>query len=264
MLVRTPAIVLASSPYRETSQLATLLTRDLGRVRVLAKGIRNRRWGEVGALDLLTYGTVTVYVGRGDLHLLGETAPFRQWARLREDLDRIYGAFWWIELARRMGPDRVPDAPWFRLVCHGAHVLDQCGQIRPVLDWLALRALALHGVLPRLDGCAACGAPLERIATPRFDQVSGGVVCERCPTRRPAVPLSHGTVAAAHYLVACDAPPDRLVLDEDQRRELGRMLANATAHVLERPMRLERLLIDGVPRPRAREGAVAGDRSGDG
>lgn len=246
-MIRTPALVLRADPFGETSMIATLLTRDMGRVRVMAKGIRRRRPGEACGLDLLTYGHYGIYPRRrGELHLLGDVQPFQQWAQLRERLETLYAAFFWIELGRWLGGDEHPDPPLFRLFVHGAAALDGCQRTRPLLDWLVVRVLALTGAFPRLDACAGCKRPTRGIDQPSFSLRAGGLVCPGC---RPAgaSPLGHGALAVIGHLLDCERAPRTLELDPPQQRELGGLWQQSLLGVLRRPLRLMPLLTRGLP-----------------
>lgn len=254
MIVKTPSLVLRRLPFSESSQIATLLTRDLGRVQVLAKGIRRKKPAEQGSLDLLTVGQSVIYYkqakGPGALHLLSENAAFQQWYHLRRDLDKIHAGYYLAELAMRLLPPEAPDAQLFRLFCRGLVEVSRARTIRPVLDSLILRALVLTGELPALDRCAGCGAPARQLPRLRFDGAAGGLLCARCPAVRQPVELSHGTLALLGHLLADGATPERVTPAPDQAREIGRLFAQLTRQLFERPMRMERLLIGGMgPRP---------------
>ena len=52
---RTSGVVLRCTDYSESSQVAAILTPDLGQIHALAKGTRRPRKDGRGALDLLTH-----------------------------------------------------------------------------------------------------------------------------------------------------------------------------------------------------------------
>ena len=49
--VTTPAVILKTGDYSETSRLATAFTRDLGKVRLIAKGARRRKSPFAGLVE---------------------------------------------------------------------------------------------------------------------------------------------------------------------------------------------------------------------
>ena len=61
-VVSTPAVLLRSFNYSETSRVLRLYTKDLGLVSVMAKGVRRRGARGHGALDTFSRGELTAYV----------------------------------------------------------------------------------------------------------------------------------------------------------------------------------------------------------
>src|SRR2546430_2452928 len=75
---KATALVLRTTDWSETSRIATLWTREFGKVRVLAKGGRRLKSAFENALDLLTLCSIVLLrKSSGGLHLLTE-APVGQ------------------------------------------------------------------------------------------------------------------------------------------------------------------------------------------
>ena len=84
---KTLAIVVKTSDWSETSRIATLWTRELGRVRVLAKGGRRLKSSFESALDLLTVCSIVLLrKSAGSLDLLTEAQVVERFPRLRTNL----------------------------------------------------------------------------------------------------------------------------------------------------------------------------------
>ena len=88
-------LVLKVTPYRETSALVTLFTRQLGRLVCVAKGYRGRSGRAV--IAPFTIASVSL-VGRGDLKTLSNFDPIDQVAL---DGDRLPAGFYVLELVTR-------------------------------------------------------------------------------------------------------------------------------------------------------------------
>src|SRR3989441_8071567 len=103
------ALVLRTSDWSETSRIATLWTREFGRVRVLAKGGRRLRSAFESALDLLTVcDIVFLRKSTGSLDLLTEARVAQRFPRLRSDLAALYGAYYVAELLADWTEDYDP------------------------------------------------------------------------------------------------------------------------------------------------------------
>ena len=71
MIIRTEAIVLRTMKYRETSRIATLYTKERGKVSVIAKGARDGKSRMGGALQPMNHVVALVYMKESrDLQLL--------------------------------------------------------------------------------------------------------------------------------------------------------------------------------------------------
>ncbi len=76
---KATAIVLRTTDWSETSRIATLWTRELGKVRALAKGGRRLRSAFENSLDLLTVCSIVLLrKSSGSLDLLTEAQVVRR------------------------------------------------------------------------------------------------------------------------------------------------------------------------------------------
>jgi DNA repair protein RecO (recombination protein O) len=96
---KAQAIVLRTTDWSESSRIATLWTRELGKVRALAKGGRRLKSSFDTALDLLTVcGIVLIRKSSGSLDLLTEAQVIQRFGRLRNDLGALYAGYYVAEL----------------------------------------------------------------------------------------------------------------------------------------------------------------------
>src|SRR5215472_4176011 len=93
------ALVLRTTDWSETSRIATLWTREFGKVRALAKGGRRLKSNFENALDLLTLCSIVfLRKSSGGLDLLTEAQVIQRFGRLRTDLAALYAAYYIAEL----------------------------------------------------------------------------------------------------------------------------------------------------------------------
>src|SRR5438270_2923486 len=106
---KATAIVLRTTDWSESSRIATLWTREFGKVRVLAKGGRRLRSNFENALDLLTHCSIVILrKSSGSLDLLTEAQVVRRFPRLRADLPALYAAYYIAELLADWTEDYDP------------------------------------------------------------------------------------------------------------------------------------------------------------
>jgi DNA repair protein RecO (recombination protein O) len=186
---RTLALVLRTTEVFETSLVATLLTRELGKVSALAKGARRLKSAFQGGLDLLGVSDIVLFPKASDaLDLLAEAAPVERFASLRRDLAALYAGYYIAELLTDLTDFHDPHPKLFdaaRITLR--HLGD--AELRPLrvmrFELACLRAL---GVLPALDRCAHCGAGVEAIGGGvAFGLALGGLLCATCRAGQPHV-----------------------------------------------------------------------------
>src|ERR1700680_3387842 len=96
---KAQALVLRTTDWSETSRIATLWTRESGKVRVLAKGGRRLRSNFEVALDLLSVCSIVLLRKTpGGLDLLTEARVDERFPALRSDLPALYAGYYIAEL----------------------------------------------------------------------------------------------------------------------------------------------------------------------
>ena len=190
------ALVLRTTDWSETSRIATVWTREFGKVRVLAKGGR-RLWSNFdSALDLLTLCSIVfLRKSSGSLDLLTEAQVVQRFPRLSTDLPALYAAYYVAELLSDWTEDYDPHPRLFDEALETLRALGTPGVATgPRLARFELVLLQELGYSPVLEACAVCGKP-DGIpgAGPglAFSAAAGGVLCAACqPRQRDRRPLS--------------------------------------------------------------------------
>jgi DNA repair protein RecO (recombination protein O) len=189
---KAQAIVLRTTDWSETSRIATLWTRELGKVRALAKGGRRLRSSFDSALDLLTVcDIVLIRKSSGSLDLLTEAQVVQRFGRLRDDLTALYAGYYIAELLADWTQELDPHPALY------AEVLATLGELGTPGCTTALRImrfemafLAELGYRPVLDRCAHCQRELLGAGL-AFSPLAGGVICLTCQRElRDHKPLS--------------------------------------------------------------------------
>src|ERR687888_888686 len=92
---KAQALVLRTTDWSETSRIATLWTRELGKVHALAKGGRRLKSSFESALDLLTVCSIVLLrKSSGGLDLLTEARVVERFGHLRADLPALYAGYY--------------------------------------------------------------------------------------------------------------------------------------------------------------------------
>jgi DNA repair protein RecO (recombination protein O) len=239
--MRTLALVLRTVDVFETSLVATLFTRELGKVAVLAKGARRLKSPLQGGLDLLGVSDIVLIPKASEaLDLLVEAAPLERFASLRRDLAALYAGYYIAELLNDVTDVHDPHQKLF----DGARItLRHLGdaELRPLrvlrFELACLREL---GLAPSLDACAQCGLDVrpgsEGVS---FGLASGGVLCVACRPGQPhVVTLSAENLEAIRLLASPGASWRTLDVRHSRFAPVRDTVGALMSHVLGRCSRL--------------------------
>lgn len=231
---RDEAIVLRTQKLGEADRIVTLLTRQHGRVRAVARGVR-KTTSRIGArLEPFSHVDVQLYEGRSLDSVNQVETIAAHGAVLAADYPRWTAGTAMLETAERLTPEeREPSVQQFALLVSGLRSLVASEHDASlILDAYLLRSLAVAGWSPSFDDCARCGAEGPHRS---FSVASGGIVCQQC---RP--PGSASASAATVTLLGSLLSGDWAVADATEpreRREASGMVAAFLQWHLERGLR---------------------------
>ena len=249
-LYKTEAIVLRGLDLGEADRVLTVLTPHLGKLRVIAKGVRRPRSRIGGGLEPLGRVDLVLAIGR-TFDVVTQSQLLDPHLGLRADLHATAAAWYLAELADRFCEERAESAAAFELLNEGLAALDAAPTI-PARDAIA-RGFELHlleamGYRPELGSCIECGAEVEP-GRNVYAAVAGGVVGPECDhASLTAAAISTAALKAMRHF-------QRVRLDEAGRvamtrpvgREVERHLHATVSAVLERELRT-RDFLDEVSR----------------
>ncbi|MDQ2075389.1 DNA repair protein RecO [Marinimicrobium sp. ABcell2] len=165
-----PAYVLHTRPYRDTSMLVELLTRDQGRVAVVAKGVRAAKSRRRALLNPFT-GLLASYQGRGGLKLLTSIEP--DGASFALHGAALYCGFYMNELLLRVLAETDAYPFLFQNYQATLMALSREAPLEPLLRRFELSVLEELGYGINLTTDATHGTPLIADAHYQFDSEHG-------------------------------------------------------------------------------------------
>lgn len=232
MLTTTPAIILSTLRYSESSKIVRLATREHGVQSAIAKGALRPKSRFGASLQLLSEGTAHIIIlQRRELQLLTAFDVGRVHLGLAADLARYATAMAMAEVMLRFAPPD-PDPRVFDFLVSALGVLEQATPDE--IDALGLRLLWLLvsalGFAPALEACARDGNPVRETGELAFSTHEGGALCAVCATRFTASRLPE---EARYDLSALLNPGSPLPsLDASHAAAHRRLLARFITHHL--------------------------------
>ncbi len=238
------ALVLRTTDWSESSRIATLWTREFGKVRALAKGGRRLKSNFENALDLLTVCSIVfLRKSSGGLDLLTEAQVLQRFPRLRTDLAALYAAYYVAELLADWTQEYDPHPLLFDEALDTLRTLgvndegsqpSECGPRIARFEMVLLREL---GYSPVLDHCAGCGGSIAETEL-SFSPAANGVLCRACRSgQRDSQPLSPRSWRTLRDL-ADPGEAWRRPWGPEVRAEVRQMLGQYVTYLLGRRPRL--------------------------
>jgi len=219
-LVADRCICLRKTEFSETSQILTLLSREHGILRAMAKGAHRKTKAGAsrfdGGIDLLDTGQAVFSSDDSrELQLLTDWKLEEGHLNLRHNLRPLFLAIYAAELISLLFEEHDPHPEVFDLL---EQILSELATPRLEESFLAFQLDILRhaGFMPEFNVCVSCGTPIAEKNSVFFAPSRGGVVCRNC---QPAF-------------------PDRLTLDVRLLRLLQMIQAPSIAGI---PRRLPKL-----------------------
>src|ERR1019366_3384591 len=127
MIVKTDAIILRGRKQGDTSKLATLYTRDFGKIDVIAKGAREQKSKFGGALEMFARSTVVLYKNHkpDTLSLLSNAETIEPNHGILRSLERMETATAIVELILRAMHDEEAHDELFDLLASTMQAIAQ-------------------------------------------------------------------------------------------------------------------------------------------
>ncbi|HEX5057685.1 MAG TPA: DNA repair protein RecO [Gammaproteobacteria bacterium] len=180
-----PAYVLHQRAYRNTSALLEVLTRDHGRVGVIAKGVKAKSGAAYRGLLQPFARLLLSYSGRQDLHTLISAEAADDHARLSGQ--PLFSAFYLNELLMRLLHRGDAHERLFHDYDEALASLKRAEECEPVLRRFEMALLQELGYGLQLETEALSGNPIENGRLYYYDPQRGPVPARVADSRLPTI-----------------------------------------------------------------------------
>ena len=237
-IYRTHAVVLRRRDYGDADRILTVVTPALGKLTLIAKGVRKTSSRKAGHLELLTHTSLIIAKAR-TWDIVTEASTVESFRNVREDLDSISRASFLCELVDNFVESEDENQPLWELLLLALRELDS-GQCDPqgLLCWFELHLLGVSGFQPQLFHCLNCGEEIEPVVN-AFSLSEGGIFCPRCAEgRSDTEPIEADVLKVLRYLQSHDWPDvRRIAIRPHIVRRVDNLLYRYLLTILERQLR---------------------------
>jgi DNA repair protein RecO len=228
------AIILKKQSYKEGDEIITIFTKEAGKIRCLAKGIKK----PLSKLQqrLQTLFLVNVTLAGGDMPKIIHVEPLKVFSKMRENLTASKTAFYALELVLKFTADEQKNEALFDLLEQFLEFLNSESS-----DEAVNMALAKF----KIEVLSASGLEISQVAAKSpddktfFSPGKGGFSNQRFSD---ALPVSAGCYADFLFLNQCGFKDLKTVRDYNQINELQSLLSLFIEYQLERKIKSEKYL----------------------
>lgn len=187
-------IVLKTHALGEKDKILVLLTREQGKLRVVAKGAR-RPGGRFAALEPLVEVQAAVHPGKS-LHTLTQASIVTSHRVVREQLERLAYGLFMAELVDLFTVDADVRPASYDLL---SQALTRLEEDKPdtVLAYFATQLLRQMGLLPAWGACSCCQSAENQLVALNLPE--GGLVCVDCARTMGGLPIDSATILLLQY-----------------------------------------------------------------
>jgi DNA repair protein RecO (recombination protein O) len=230
----TEAVVIRKMNLGEADRLLTLYTSSLGKLRVVAKGVRRPRSKLGGNVELLTCSRLMLARGR-NLDIITQSQAIDSFMAMKTDLQRTSWGLYVAELVDRFTPERQASRALFELLLKTLNRLAGDGAGEMALRYFELHLLELAGYRPQLSRCPGCDTELPLSCRLFFSPVAGGLLCMKCRAGEPeVVSLSADAIRMLCRLQDSDGEDVlKTGLSQALNAEIGGVLQEYISYILE-------------------------------
>ena len=153
--LRTEVVVLRHSDWGEADRLLVLFSREAGKLRAVAKGVRKLHSRKAGHLEPFTRVKLMLARGR-DFWIVTQAETVDAYLPIREDLVRTAYAAYVIELLDRFTYEEGENRALYQLLVDTLQRIALLPDPFPAVRYYEIRLLDLLGFRPELINCVRC------------------------------------------------------------------------------------------------------------
>lgn len=232
--LRVEGIILQHSDWGEADRLVTIFTRELGKIRAIAKGVRKPRSRKAGHLEPFTRSSLLLARGR-DLFILTQAEAIETYPATKDDLVSLGYAAYLVELLTSFTYEEEDNPDLYRLLANSLSRLHQGDEPQRVIRYYEIRLLDLVGYRPQLFTCVHCKEEIQA-EDQFFSALQGGVLCPRCGRNAPeARPVSLDALRyLRHFQRSSYVEARRGQISPATYKEIENLMAFHIMHLLEK------------------------------
>jgi DNA repair protein RecO (recombination protein O) len=241
------AIVLRQYPLSDSDRIIVLITREHGKARAVAKGVKKPQSRIAGSLEPLNHIRLELYAREGkELSQVRRAELLHSYLGRNPSLKHIYAYSYFAEICNEIVQDNQVNYPLFRLILAALDAGEKHGINQLLVRYFEIWCLKLSGLLPNYAYCSNCGKCVKDDEFFAWLE-AGQARCNACAQGRG---LRIGASASHALVMMAGLSPEQFVTQpfmEDAVRDIERLSQRLLGLHLEKQLKSYRILKEALP-----------------
>lgn len=232
--LKVEAVILQHNDWGEADRLLRMFSRESGKIKAIAKGVRRIRSRKAGHLQPITRVSLLLARGTG-MWIVTQAETINAHLPLRSNLLLTGYACYLTELVDRFTFEEEENRSLYLLLTQSLERLTSTADPFLVVRFFEVRLLDLLGYRPELFHCVMCREPIQA-QNQFFSFLEGGVICPKCSGKpMDAMPVSMPVLKYLRHLQRSSYNKvAALQIPEPVRDPLEQLLGRYVSFLLER------------------------------
>lgn len=236
--IKTKGIIVKRINLGEADRILTIITKDRGKIRVVAKGVRKSKAKLSGFLEMFRYNDYLIAEGR-NLDIITSAQTIDNLHGISKDLRSVALAYYIAEMVDRLIEETQEVDGTFDLTFL---ILNEISKGDIGLDLLKsffeINVLSLLGFQPELNYCVECRQPVSEGC---FSFAMGGLLCDEHSNSDPvSIKLTNQEIGNLKNLLAKNVEDIRL--EGEALSKITQVCSNFLDYVLDRELKTKEFL----------------------
>jgi DNA repair protein RecO (recombination protein O) len=151
------AIVLRQYSLADSDRIIVFITREFGKVRGVAQGVKRTQSRLAGSLEPLNHLRLEFFAKEGrELHQIRQAELLHTYLGKNPTLTQVYAFSYFAEIANEIVQDNQPNPLLFRLLLASLEAGEKSAPNQALVRYYEIWSMKLSGLLPNYAYCSSC------------------------------------------------------------------------------------------------------------
>lgn len=208
-LTKIKGIVIKETSYKDNDKIITILSDELGRVSVIAKGAKKTNSPNLASSQYLVYSEFVLYKST-NYYYINSSEVLNMFYNLRVNFEKLQIAFELTKLVYSVTDENQDTSQILKLLLNTLYVIDKLNKDEKLVTAIfKVKLLDILGFTPRLDVCSSCRKKIYEDVEEKvyYNYTNNTFYCRECvlnSSKNKCIEISVPTLIAINYVVRSD------------------------------------------------------------